>query len=159
MLQPTVLKYDASAIPVGNLVISSTSRSDRDLRDLADNTRAAFRVNPDSPRFSYEFEVYEASQTPLFLENHGRVKDARPEPVRAGADRPEVFDLDPQSRLAWLELLVRRIERRGRTRRGIGRLQILPLQGYPHRHFGASAVAPGVVGDQPQLDGPHGSRA
>jgi multidrug efflux pump subunit AcrB len=36
MLQPTVLKYDASAIPVGNLVISSTSVSDRDLLDLAD---------------------------------------------------------------------------------------------------------------------------
>jgi multidrug efflux pump subunit AcrB len=37
MLQPTVLKYDASAIPVGNLVIRSNSRSDRDLLDLADN--------------------------------------------------------------------------------------------------------------------------
>jgi HAE1 family hydrophobic/amphiphilic exporter-1 len=36
LLQPTVLKYDASAIPVGNLVISSVSRSDRDLLDLAD---------------------------------------------------------------------------------------------------------------------------
>jgi multidrug efflux pump subunit AcrB len=36
MLQPTILKYDASAIPVGNLVISSNSRSDRDLLDLAD---------------------------------------------------------------------------------------------------------------------------
>jgi multidrug efflux pump subunit AcrB len=36
MLQPTILKYDASAIPVGNLVLSSNSRSDRDLLDLAD---------------------------------------------------------------------------------------------------------------------------
>jgi multidrug efflux pump subunit AcrB len=36
MLQPTILKYDASAIPVGNLVISSPSMSDRDLLDLAD---------------------------------------------------------------------------------------------------------------------------
>jgi multidrug efflux pump subunit AcrB len=36
MLQPTILKYDASAIPVGNLVISSNSYSDRDLLDLAD---------------------------------------------------------------------------------------------------------------------------
>jgi multidrug efflux pump subunit AcrB len=36
MLQPTVIKYDATAIPVGNLVISSNSMSDRDLLDLAD---------------------------------------------------------------------------------------------------------------------------
>jgi multidrug efflux pump subunit AcrB len=36
MLQPTVIKYDATAVPVGNLVISSTTRSDRDLLDLAD---------------------------------------------------------------------------------------------------------------------------
>jgi multidrug efflux pump subunit AcrB len=36
MLQPTIIKYDATAIPVGNLVISSNSRSDRDLLDLAD---------------------------------------------------------------------------------------------------------------------------
>src|SRR3954470_4525612 len=34
MLQPTILKYDASAIPVGNLVISSNQRSDRDLLDV-----------------------------------------------------------------------------------------------------------------------------
>src|SRR5262249_57790047 len=36
MLQPTVIKYDATAVPVGNLVISSPSRTDRDLLDLAD---------------------------------------------------------------------------------------------------------------------------
>src|SRR5262245_58724955 len=37
MLPPTVMKFDASAIPVGNLVISSASRDDRDLLDLADH--------------------------------------------------------------------------------------------------------------------------
>jgi multidrug efflux pump subunit AcrB len=38
MLMPTILKYDASAIPVGNLVISSDSRDDKYLLDLADHT-------------------------------------------------------------------------------------------------------------------------
>lgn len=37
MLPPTVLKYDASAVPVGNLVITSRSRDDRTLLDLADH--------------------------------------------------------------------------------------------------------------------------
>src|SRR5262249_16314240 len=37
MLQPNIIKHDASATPVGNLVISSRSRSDRDLLDLTDN--------------------------------------------------------------------------------------------------------------------------
>lgn len=37
MLMPTILKYDASAIPVGNLVISSTERDDKYLLDLADH--------------------------------------------------------------------------------------------------------------------------
>src|SRR5262249_15056773 len=36
MLKPNILKYDASAIPVGNLIISSNSRSDKELLDLAD---------------------------------------------------------------------------------------------------------------------------
>src|SRR5438132_11921958 len=36
MLQPTILKFDASAIPVGNLIISSNSRDDRQLLDIAD---------------------------------------------------------------------------------------------------------------------------
>src|SRR5689334_21091960 len=36
MLPPTILNYDASAIPVGNLVISSTSRDDKYLLDFAD---------------------------------------------------------------------------------------------------------------------------
>jgi len=37
MLPPSILKYDASAIPVGNLVISSSSRDDKFLLDLADH--------------------------------------------------------------------------------------------------------------------------
>jgi multidrug efflux pump subunit AcrB len=37
MLPPTILKYDASAIPVGNLVVSSNSRDDRELLDIADH--------------------------------------------------------------------------------------------------------------------------
>jgi multidrug efflux pump subunit AcrB len=37
MLPPSVLNYDASAIPVGNLVVSSTSRDDKYLLDLADH--------------------------------------------------------------------------------------------------------------------------
>src|SRR5205085_2056596 len=36
MLPPTIMKYDASAIPVGNLVISSKTRDDKFLLDLAD---------------------------------------------------------------------------------------------------------------------------
>jgi HAE1 family hydrophobic/amphiphilic exporter-1 len=37
MLFPTILKFDASAIPVGNLVITSHSRDDKELLDLADH--------------------------------------------------------------------------------------------------------------------------
>src|SRR5262249_35675475 len=37
MLMPTVMKYDATAIPVGNLIISSADRDDRDLLDIADH--------------------------------------------------------------------------------------------------------------------------
>jgi multidrug efflux pump subunit AcrB len=37
MLPPSILKYDASAIPVGNLIISSDQRDDRELLDLADH--------------------------------------------------------------------------------------------------------------------------
>src|SRR5947208_10956998 len=36
MLPPSILKYDASAIPVGNLVITSASRDDKYLLDVAD---------------------------------------------------------------------------------------------------------------------------
>src|SRR3954471_19821672 len=36
MLPPSVLKYDASSVPVGNLVLSSATRSDKELLDLAD---------------------------------------------------------------------------------------------------------------------------
>src|SRR5947207_2744051 len=36
MLPPSVLKYDASAIPVGNLIITSNSRDARALLDIAD---------------------------------------------------------------------------------------------------------------------------
>src|SRR2546423_8524999 len=37
MLPPTIVKYDASAIPVGNLIVSSSSRDDKYLLDLADH--------------------------------------------------------------------------------------------------------------------------
>src|SRR5262249_56345005 len=37
MLPPAVLKFDASAIPVGNLVISSATRDDKFLLDFADH--------------------------------------------------------------------------------------------------------------------------
>src|SRR5438046_1424387 len=37
MLPPSILKYDASAVPVGNLIISSASRDDKELLDLADH--------------------------------------------------------------------------------------------------------------------------
>src|SRR6516225_1449386 len=37
MLPPSILKYDASAIPVGNLVITSNIRDDRELLDIADH--------------------------------------------------------------------------------------------------------------------------
>src|SRR3979411_1481685 len=37
MLPPSILKFDASAIPVGSLIISSASRDDKELLDLADH--------------------------------------------------------------------------------------------------------------------------
>src|SRR5262245_22156907 len=37
MLPPTIMKYDATAVPVGNLVLSSNTRDDRYLLDLADH--------------------------------------------------------------------------------------------------------------------------
>jgi hydrophobic/amphiphilic exporter-1 (mainly G- bacteria), HAE1 family len=37
MLPPTIMKYDASAVPVGNLVVTSASRDDKYLLDLADH--------------------------------------------------------------------------------------------------------------------------
>ena len=37
MLPPTILKYDATAIPVGTLVLSSNTRDDKFLLDLADH--------------------------------------------------------------------------------------------------------------------------
>src|SRR5262245_40045000 len=37
MLPPTILKFDASAIPVGNLIITSDTRDDKELLDLADH--------------------------------------------------------------------------------------------------------------------------
>jgi multidrug efflux pump subunit AcrB len=37
MLPPSIFKYDASSIPVGNLIISSASRDDKYLLDLADH--------------------------------------------------------------------------------------------------------------------------
>src|SRR3954469_7302649 len=36
MLPPSILNYDASSIPVGNLVVSSQTKDDRYLLDLAD---------------------------------------------------------------------------------------------------------------------------
>src|SRR5258706_12647632 len=37
MLPPSVLKYDASAIPLGNLIITSNSRDDGELLDIAEH--------------------------------------------------------------------------------------------------------------------------
>jgi multidrug efflux pump subunit AcrB len=37
MLPPTILKYDASSVPVGNLIISSKTRDDKYLLDYADH--------------------------------------------------------------------------------------------------------------------------
>ena len=37
MLPPSILKYDASAVPVGNLIVSSAARNDKELLDLADH--------------------------------------------------------------------------------------------------------------------------
>lgn len=37
MLPPSILKFDASAVPVGNLLISSQNRDDKDLLDFADH--------------------------------------------------------------------------------------------------------------------------
>src|SRR5262245_37272182 len=37
MLPPSILKFDASAIPIGNLVLTSRSKSDKELLDVADH--------------------------------------------------------------------------------------------------------------------------
>src|SRR5438105_6654677 len=37
MLPPSILKYDAGSIPVGNLVVTSNVRDDKELLDLADH--------------------------------------------------------------------------------------------------------------------------
>jgi multidrug efflux pump subunit AcrB len=37
MLPPSILKYDASAVPVGNLLITSKTKDDRELLDIADH--------------------------------------------------------------------------------------------------------------------------
>ena len=37
MLPPTIMKYDATSVPVGNLVLSSSSRDDKFLLDLAEH--------------------------------------------------------------------------------------------------------------------------
>src|SRR6476646_5222136 len=37
MLPPSILKFDASAIPVGNLLVSGPGRGDKELLDLADH--------------------------------------------------------------------------------------------------------------------------
>jgi multidrug efflux pump subunit AcrB len=42
MLPPSILKFDASAIPVGNLVISSNTRNDKELLDFSDHELRAF---------------------------------------------------------------------------------------------------------------------
>ncbi len=36
MLPPTILKFDASSVPVGNLIITSASLNDKELLDIAD---------------------------------------------------------------------------------------------------------------------------
>ncbi len=45
-------------------------QASRYLSNLNIDVRAALRVSPDSTRFSPEFEVYEESQSPLFLGGH-----------------------------------------------------------------------------------------
>jgi multidrug efflux pump subunit AcrB len=42
MLPPSIIKFDASAIPVGNLIVSSNSRNDKELLDFADHELRAF---------------------------------------------------------------------------------------------------------------------
>ena len=42
MLIPTIIKFDASAVPVGNLIVSSDSRNDKELLDFADHELRAF---------------------------------------------------------------------------------------------------------------------
>jgi multidrug efflux pump subunit AcrB len=37
MLPPSILRYDASAVPVGNLLVTSRSRDDKELLDIADH--------------------------------------------------------------------------------------------------------------------------
>ncbi|MFO0967254.1 MAG: efflux RND transporter permease subunit [Gemmataceae bacterium] len=37
MLPPSILKFDASAVPIGNLIVTSRSRDDKELLDIADH--------------------------------------------------------------------------------------------------------------------------
>jgi multidrug efflux pump subunit AcrB len=74
MLQPTVLKYDASAIPVGQLVISSNSRNDRDLLDLADTEIREYLAGvpglASAPVFGGVFRQVQVYVDPRKLEAH-----------------------------------------------------------------------------------------
>lgn len=70
------------------------------LSNLHIDERAALRVNPDSPRFSYEFEKYDEQQAPIFLGGYtASVAVQREFPIRLVAPTTGSFDLTPE--LAW----------------------------------------------------------
>jgi multidrug efflux pump subunit AcrB len=74
MLFPSILKYDASAIPVGNLIISSKSRGDKELLDLADHEIRDALSNIEglasAPVFGGVFRQVQIYVDPVKLEAH-----------------------------------------------------------------------------------------
>ncbi len=85
MLPPTILKYDASSIPVGNLIISSANRDDKELLDLADHQLrdelAGIEGLASAPVFGGLFR-----QVQIFI--HPRTLEGlKMSPMRGGPDR------------------------------------------------------------------------
>jgi multidrug efflux pump subunit AcrB len=81
MLFPTIFKYDASAIPVGQLVISSRSRGDKELLDLADHEIRDWLAGgveglASAPVFGGVFRQVQIYVDPMKLEAHNLAPEA-----------------------------------------------------------------------------------
>jgi multidrug efflux pump subunit AcrB len=82
MLFPAIFKYDASAIPVGQLVISSRSRDDKYLLDLADHQLRDWLASADieglasAPVFGGVFRQVQIYVDPMKLEAHNLAPEA-----------------------------------------------------------------------------------
>lgn len=71
-----------------------------DLSNLYIDTRAAYRVNPDSSRFSYAFEVYEPTQAPIGI-GHGAAGIAVQSPCFVRLVDPVLSTPDQMPTFRW----------------------------------------------------------